>query len=101
MRMQQSECIQLLRTQYLKDTKQKNNLSKLTNQAWGEKKSECLTTIGGFPQIRSALNSFEEKEHYAPNTNSNSTPCQEKLITTFRKDFSQKNNLSKLTNQAW
>ena len=99
--MQQSECMQLLRTEYLKDTKQKNNLSKLTNQAWGEKKSECLTTIGGFPQIRSALNSFEEKEHYAPNTNSNSTPCQEKLITTFRKDFSQKNNLSKLTNQAW
>ena len=46
--MQQSECMQLLRTQYLKDTKQKNNLSKLTNQAWGEKKSEATTSFEPF-----------------------------------------------------
>ena len=100
--MQKSECIQLLRNQYLKNPKQKNNLSKLTNQAWWIQKDECLSAIGGFSEIRPTLNNFEstENEHSAPNKSSNSTSCQEQLINTFRKDFSQKSNLSKLTSKA-
>ena len=101
--MQKSECIQLLRSEFLKDSKQKNNLSKLTSQAWWGQKNECVQQIGGFSQIKPLLHQFEnpEKEHSAPSTKSNTTPCQEQLISTFRKDFTQKQNLSKLTSAAW
>ncbi len=101
--MQKSECIQLLRSQYLKDQKQKNNLSKLTNEARKEKKADCLTAVGGFPEIKLLINQFEswETEHHAAPSATTSTLCEEKLISTFRKDYTQKNNLSKLTNEAW
>ncbi len=100
--MQKSECIQLLRSQYLKDQQQKNNLSKLTNEARKDQKTDCLTTVGGFSEIRSLLNGFDqpEKEHSAPSA-TKSSACEQKLITTFRKDYTQKNNLSKLTNESW
>lgn len=103
--MQKSECIQLLKAVFLKDKQQKNNLSKLTNEARGKEKTECLTTIGGFSQIKPLLNEMEspEQEHASAwlQKKSNATPCQESLISTFRKDFTQKDNLSKLTTNAW
>lgn len=100
--MQKSECIQLLRNQYLKNQKQKNNLSKLTNQARKDQKTDCLEAVGGFSEIRSLLNEFDqpEKEHPAPSA-TKSSACEQKLIATFRKNYTQKNNLSKLTNEAW
>ena len=57
--MQKSECIQLLRSQYLKDQQQKNNLSKLTNEARKNKKADCLTAVGGFPEIKLLISQFE------------------------------------------
>lgn len=100
--MQKSQCIQLLRTTFLKAPQQKNNLSKLTQQAWGENKKECLQLVGDFSHIRSLLGKMQQsgEEHESP-VRSNTTLCQEKLISTFRKDFSQKKNLSKLSNEAW
>lgn len=99
--MQKSECIQQLRATFLKDNELKNNLSKLTTQARGNEKTECLSAVGGFSQIKPLLSPLDpktkEEEHSSA---TNISPCQEKLISTFRKDFTQKKNLSKLTSQA-
>lgn len=78
-----------------------NNLSKLTQTAWGAQKSECIQAFGGFSHIRTFVHSKSEKEHAAaPVSHSHQDQCETQLIEVFRKDFTQKNNLSKLTTQA-
>lgn len=56
--MQKNECINLLKTQYFQDIRQKNNPSRLTSNAWGENKSICMQQIGDFSDLKMLLNSF-------------------------------------------
>ena len=100
--MQLKDCQQLLKNTYTTSGKT-DNLSQLTQSARGDKKSECINTFGGFSQIKQAISEFKKEEKALSQLEHSSAPtsnCESKLITTFRKDFSQKNNLSKLATDA-
>jgi hypothetical protein len=43
--MERTECLSKLKVQYFKDTNQKNNISKLTTESWGDDKMECINQI--------------------------------------------------------
>ena len=100
--MQLKDCQQLLKNTYT-TSESTDNLSQLTQSARGDKKSECINTFGGFSQIKQAISEFKKEEKALSQLEHSSAPtsnCESKLITTFRKDFSQKNNLSKLATDA-
>ena len=100
--MQLKDCQQLLKNTYTTSEKT-DNLSQLTQSARGDKKSECINAFGGFSQIKQAISEFKKEEKALSQLEHSSAPtsnCESKLITTFRKDFSQKNNLSKLATDA-
>ena len=100
--MQLKDCQQLLKNTYT-TSESRDNLSQLTQSARGDKKSECINTFGGFSQIKQAISEFKKEEKALSQLEHSSAPtsnCESKLITTFRKDFSQKNNLSKLATDA-
>lgn len=101
--MQKAECLQVLKKTFLQDTTQKSNISKLTSEARWENKTNCINEIGGITQVKLSLTNMEkstiEGEHES--AWSNITPCQEKLINTFRQDYSQKTNPAKLATTAW
>ena len=100
--MQLKDCQQLLKNTYT-TSESTDNLSQLTQSARGDKKSECINTFGGFSQIKQAISEFKKEEKALAQLEHSSAPtsnCESKLITTFRKDFSQKNNLSKLATDA-
>ena len=101
--MQKAECLQVLKKTFLQDTTQKSNISKLTSEARWENKTNCINEIGGITQVKLSLTNMEksiiEGEHES--AWSNITPCQEKLINTFRQDYSQKTNPTKLAATAW
>ena len=103
--MTRDECIQQLKTQFLQDTNQKNNLSKLMSKARWENKSECFNIIWNTTELEKILNNIENPEEQEHNTADisgwNNSRCQEQLIKQFRKDYSQKSNPSKLTSTAW
>ena len=100
--MQLKDCQQLLKNTYT-TSERTDNLSQLTQSARGDKKSECINSFGGFSQIKQAISEFKKEEKALSQLEHSSAPtsnCESKLITTFRKDFSQKNNLSKLAADA-
>ena len=100
--MQLKDCQQLLKNTYTTSEKT-DNLSQLTQSARGDKKPECMNAFGGFSQIKQAISEFKKEEKALSQLEHSSAPtsnCESKLITTFRKDFSQKNNLSKLATDA-
>ena len=100
--MQLKDCQQLLKNTYT-TSERTDNLSQLTQSARGDKKSECINSFGGFSQIKQAISEFKKEEKALAQLEHSSAPtsnCESKLITTFRKDFSQKNNLSKLATDA-
>ena len=100
--MQLKDCQQLLKNTYTTSEKT-DNLSQLTQSARGDKKSECINAFGGFSQIKQAISEFKKEEKALAQLEHSSAPkssCETTLITTFRKDFSQKNNLSKLATDA-
>ena len=100
--MQLKDCQQLLKNTYT-TSERTDNLSQLTQSARGDKKSECINSFGGFSQIKQAISEFKKEEKALSQLEHSSAPtsnCESKLITTFRKDFSQKNNLSKLATDA-
>ena len=100
--MQLKDCQQLLKNTYT-TSERTDNLSQLTQSARGDKKSECINAFGGFSQIKQAISEFKKEEKALSQLEHSSAPtsnCESKLITTFRKDFSQKNNLSKLATDA-
>ena len=100
--MQLKDCQQLLKNTYT-TSKRTDNLSQLTQSARGDKKSECINAFGGFSQIKQTISEFKKEEKALSQLEHSSAPtsnCESKLITTFRKDFSQKNNLSKLATDA-
>lgn len=100
--MQLKDCQQLLKNKYT-TSERTDNLSQLTQSARGDKKSECINTFGGFSQIKQAISEFKKEEKALSQLEHSSAPtsnCESKLITTFRKDFLQKNNLSKLATDA-
>ena len=100
--MQLKDCQQLLKNTYT-TSESRDNLSQLTQSARGDKKSECINAFGGFSQIKQAISEFKKEEKALSQLEHSSAPtsnCESKLITTFRKDFSQKNNLSKLATDA-
>ena len=101
--MEKTECLYKLKTQYFKDTNQKSNISKLTTSARGDDKTECINTIWWVSQVRLALSSMEKWESDKEEHNSawNISPCQQKMINTYIKNFAQKSNPSKLASDAW
>ena len=92
--MQLKDCQQLLKNTYT-TSESTDNLSQLTQSARGDKKSECINTFGGFSQIKQAISEFKKEEKALSQLEHSSAPT-----STFRKDFSQKNNLSKLATDA-
>jgi len=100
--MQLKDCQQLLKNTYT-TSERTDNLSQLTQSARGDKKSECINAFRGFSQIKQAISEFKKEKKALSQLEHSSAPtsnCESKLITTFRKDFSQKNNLSKLATDA-
>lgn len=61
--MDSQTCLTQLKTQFLKDVSQRDNLFKLTTDAWGKEKYACLDQIasGSLVQLSSLLNSFTPK----------------------------------------
>src|SRR3989338_7757294 len=72
--MTTQECIQALQTQYQQDTAQAANISKLTSDAWGANKTECMQSIGGVSQIRDYLDTATTA---TVATTQNATPIQQ------------------------
>ena len=100
--MERTECLSKLKVQYFKDTNQKNNISKLTTESWGDDKMECINQIWWISQIKLVLSDMEKWESTKDSDTSlwNIRPCEQKLINTYIKNFAQKENLSKLATDA-
>ena len=101
--MDKSTCLNTLKVQYFKDTNQKNNISKLTTDAWWDDKTECINNIWWISQIKLALSSMEKWDSTKEEHDSawNVSKCQQELIDTYVKNYAQKENLSKLATDAW
>ena len=56
--MERSECLYQLKTQFFKDTNQKNNISKLATAAWWKDKLECIENIGWVSKVKLALSNM-------------------------------------------
>lgn len=95
--MELQQCQHLLQTAFHAGGNPEN-LSQITTSARGNHKSECVQAFGGFKQIQTFLSEQKPSEHNAAPTNT--SECDIKLINSYIKDFSQKNNLSKLATQA-
>ena len=86
--MEKTECLYNLKNQFIKDTNQRTNISKLITDAWWENKTECVNTLWGVSQIKLTLTSMEKWESDDESHDSawNISPCQEKMIKTFIKN---------------
>ena len=61
--MNQQQCKILLRDQFLKDIDQKDNISKLTNDAWGADKSFCIGEMGGTKEVIGFLANVQKNKN--------------------------------------
>lgn len=68
--MNLNQCIQTLYTQYKTNPAQADNISKLTSDAWGSDKAECISLMWWSNAIRQQLLAFDS-ENYAPTSESN------------------------------
>ena len=101
--MDKSQCLTTLKVQYFKDTNQKNNISKLATEAWGDNKTDCINNVWWIAQIKLALSNMEKWDTTKEEHDSawNISKCQQQLIDTYVKNYTQKENLSKLATDAW
>ena len=90
----------------IKENPKISSPSQLASLARGKERVACIEQVGGYSSIGKIIQGESQKLNIETYTHSSAgtspeKDCEQLLINQYRKDFSQKANLSKLTTASW